>query len=379
MKITLVTSSLKGGGAERVVTLLAQGFHDRGHCVHVVSLSRPDTDFYLLPVGVTRQDLGVLRDSPTPVHALWNNLERLWQLRRSILSRKPDVVISFMVQTNVLSTIALLGTGCPVLATEHCDIHFSQSGRFWEKLRYWIYPHSAKVVSVSQGVDDGFHWLPAHKRAVIYNPLVIPTHLPPAAEWPLGVDPQKNWLISMGRLKAQKGMDILLNAFARIAPQYPNWQLLVLGEGPLRSELEALRDRLGLEHQAIFTGAVSNPFPLLEKAELFAIASRFEGFPMAHGEAMACGLPVIATDCPSGPREIVRPGVDGFLVPPEDEIALASALERLMIDTKLRQQLSARAPEVMERFGMTSIMDTWERLMASLLKYPPLNNQEIST
>lgn len=100
---------------------------------------------------------------------------------------------------------------------------------------------------------------------------------------------------------------------------------------------------------------------------------------MAHGEAMACGLPVIATDCPSGPREIVRPGVDGFLVPPEDEIALASALERLMIDTKLRQQLSARAPEVMERFGMTSIMDTWERLMASLLKYPPLNNQEIST
>ncbi|MEB3295658.1 MAG: glycosyltransferase family 4 protein [Synechococcales bacterium] len=366
MNITLVTSSLKGGGAERVVTLLAQGFCDRGHSVHVISLSRPETDFYPLPPGVTRQDLGVLRNSPTPFHAIWNNLERLWQLRRSILASQPDAVISFMVQTNILCTIALLGTGCPVLATEHCDIHFSQSGTFWEKLRYLIYPHSAKVVSVSQGVDDGFDWLPQHKRAVVYNPLVIPTHLPPVAELPTQVDPQKKWLISMGRLKDQKGMDILLQAFARLAPQYPDWQLLILGEGPLREELEALRDRLGLQQQAIFTGAVGNPFPLLEQAELFAIASRFEGFPMAHGEAMACGLPVVATDCPSGPREIVRPWVDGLLVPPEDEIALSAALERLMMDQELRQKFSARAPEVIERFGMTTIMETWEHLVMSL-------------
>lgn len=367
MKITLVISSLSCGGAERVLVSMAKGFIDRGHNVTVVTLSEKDHDFYVLPSDCTRIALGVLKQSANLAEAIANNIKRIAVIRQAIESSTPDVVISFLRITNVTTIIALLGTKHPVIVTEHNDARVFSYGVLWETLRRMTYPLCSCVVSVSQGVDLGFASLPESKRAVIYNPIIVKDS-GDADELPTTINQDKQWLVSMGRLTEQKGFDLLLQAFAKIAPNYPDWQLLILGRGELRSQLSEMRDNLGLSEQVIFTGALSNPFAVLKQAKLFVMASRNEGFPMAHGEALACGLPVVCTDCPSGPGEMIRQDVDGLLVPNGDVTGLATAMADLMSDESRRDNLAARAPEVLDRFGIAAIVKEWESLIHKLME-----------
>ncbi|MGB3759552.1 MAG: glycosyltransferase family 4 protein [Rivularia sp. (in: cyanobacteria)] len=366
MKITFVIPSLSSGGAERVLILLAQAFLNKGHQVTVITLSTEDNDFYSLPVGTERLALGILENSANALNAIVNNLNRLSKLRKAVCSTKADVVISFVTETNILTILSLLKTGIPVISTEHCDPNLMSYGRIWEKLRRISYPYATKIVSVSKGVDNGFEWLSTNKRAIIYNPFLEIEDNHSQIELPFGTDSEKQWIMSMGRLTYQKGFDILLSAFAKIANRYPDWQLIILGKGEQRSELEQLVKENGLSGRVILPGVIKNPFPILKKADLFVMASRFEGFPMSHGEAMACGLPVIATDCPSGPREIVRHNIDGILVPSEDISALAEAMDNLMSDEKERIRLANRATEVTKRFSLENVINCWEKLFEEI-------------
>ncbi|PSB09470.1 glycosyltransferase family 4 protein [Pleurocapsa sp. CCALA 161] len=370
MKITLVISSLSCGGAERVLVSMAQGLIQRRHEVTVVTLSGKNDDFYEfyeLPAGCSRLALGVLSQSAEPLEAIKSNLKRIRVLRRAVQSSTPDVVISFLRITNITAILALLGTKYPLIVTEHNDPKVFSYGMLWETLRRLTYPFCSCLVSVSQGVDLGFASLPKNKRAVIYNPIMVKDD-GQTDELPKEVNLQKNWLVSMGRLEQQKGFDLLLAAFAKIAAKYPDWQLLILGRGELREQLLQTRDDLGLSGQVVFTGALNNPFAVLKQAKLFVMASRSEGFPMAHGEALACGLPVVCTDCPSGPSEMVRQDRDGILVPNQNVAALSAAMESLMSNEAQRQKLAAQAAEVLERFGLDAIVTEWEVLINKLLE-----------
>lgn len=368
MRVTLIISSLAGGGAERVLVLLAEGFLKKGHKVAVVTIFGRENDFYVLPSEADRLALNIAGNSATLIQALWNNLYRVPILKRAIKSTRPDVVISFMDKTNVLTSVSLIKTKYPLILTEHTDPKMNYCGRGWEKLRRLTYPYASKVVSVSQGVDYYFDWLPKKKRAVIYNPLIRIEDNQSTGSLPQGAALDKKSIVAMGRLTYQKGFDLLLLAFQIIADKYPDWQLLILGEGELRKDLEALRESLCLTHQVLFPGFIKNPFPVLKNAHIFVLSSRFEGFGNVLIEAMACGLPAISTDCPSGPREIIRDGVDGILVPNEDFSALAGAMDRLMSNEEERKRLAARAPEVSERFSLEKIVGMWENLMVEVIK-----------
>ena len=367
MKITLIISTFGCGGAERVLVSLAQGFIDRGHDVTVITWSQKNTDFYQLPSGCSRLAMGIMGNSKGLFQALRNNIRRVALLRKTIESTTPDIVISFLRITNIITILALLGTKYPLVVTEHNDVKVFSYSIVWETLRRLTYRFSTLVVSVSKGVDSGFDPLPKSKRAVIYNPIVIKDDRQ-VDKLPESVDFTKKWLISMGRLEKQKGFDLLLQAFHQVASRFPDWQLLILGRGESLQQLEKMRDDLNLSNQVVFTGALNNPFAILKKAKIFVMASRNEGFPMAHGEALACGLPVIATNCPSGPSEMIRQGVDGILVPNRDTKALALAMESLMSDEAKRQQLADKAPEVVERFGLDAIVTEWETLIHQLVE-----------
>jgi glycosyltransferase involved in cell wall biosynthesis len=205
----------------------------------------------------------------------------------------------------------------------------------WQQMLYrtvpYFYRAADAIVAVSGGVAAdlaGFGRLPEKKIRVIHNP-VFDIDVETRAQAPL----THPWferkgppiILAVGRLHRQKGFDILLEAFA-IARAEVDCRLVILGEGPERTALLAMAERLGLAYDIDMPGFAENPFPLMRRAGVFVLSSRWEGFPNALVEAMACGAPVIAADCPSGPREILGGGRYGTLVPPENPQALGRAL-----------------------------------------------------
>ena len=367
MRLTFILPSLAGGGgAERAVVWLAHGLKERGHEITLITLSGNEHDFHVLPAGVGRIALGVDGDSPTLLRGLWSNIQRMKALRQAVGHTRPDVVIPHINQTNVLTAFALRGTGWPVVPVEHSGTLLKSPGRVWRALRRVVYPRVARVVCVSQGAADYFTWLPKTRKTVIYNPLLKPPDAPlPALP---EVDENKRWVVAMGRLLRVKGFDLLLAAWAQLAPRHADWQLIVMGEGPLRDELTRQRDAAGLRASVVFTGLLAEPSPVLRRAELFVMPSRAEGLPYALLEAMACGCPAVAFDCHDGPREIVRHETDGLLVENGDVNALTAALQRLMSDDDERRRMAANAPEVLERFGLERAVNEWEKLFAEVLK-----------
>lgn len=362
MNISLIISSLDCGGAERVLVEHAKYYFGRGWRITVITLNKDVPDFYSLPDGIHRVTLDASRISASKLSAIINNVNRIKLIRKSIMAISPDVVISFMTQTNINILLALVGTKIPVIVTEHIDPVMLPAGFIWEKFRRATYPMSSCLVSVSSGVDSYFRWLPKSKRKVIFNPLVE-TKVDTNTSLEQFFEKDKNYIVAMGRFVRQKGFDLLIKGFARLKDRYPNWTLTILGDGDLRPQLESLRDELGLENRVHLPGIVKNPHQILKRADIFVLSSRYEGFGMALTEAMACGLPVISADCPSGPREIIRDGVDGVLVPPEDIDALAVAMDRLMSDEAERNRLASRAMEVSERFGLEKVMGMWEEVL----------------
>jgi len=355
-RLTLVISSLLGGGAERVMTILANGWVSRGTQVTLVTLD-DRAPFYAQDPGVSRLPLGLAGISANVVDALARNLRRVRALRLAIRGSRPDAVVSFGDVTNVLTLLATRGLGIPVVVSERSDPAFCPIGNAFGILRRWLYPH-ADVVVVQSGEARRFFSAAIQARTdVIPNPV-----LPAGAlrKENAEEDHSSKTVIAIGRLSKEKGFDLLIDAFARIAPERREWSLDIWGEGPDRPLLEKMVVENGLAERIRLPGQTRSPQEQLLRADLFVLSSRFEGFPNALCEAMACGLPVLAANCPSGPRQIIRDGVDGILVPPQDPLALALGMSRLMDDRELRQQLGSRAPEVVSRFDLDRILSLWE-------------------
>jgi GalNAc-alpha-(1->4)-GalNAc-alpha-(1->3)-diNAcBac-PP-undecaprenol alpha-1,4-N-acetyl-D-galactosaminyltransferase len=199
------------------------------------------------------------------------------------------------------------------------------------------------------------------RGTAIGNVVEVPADLRPAFRQQTS-RPEGHILIAMGRLDRQKGFDLLLNAFSQLAPRHLDWSLTIIGKGPLQSELQEQSKALGLDGKVNFAGELQDPFPTLRSADLFVFSSRFEAFGMALAEAMACGLPVVSFDCPEGPRDMIRDGIDGVLVPPEDVPALAAALDRLMNNAQERNRLALGAREITTRYTRENIMARWQQL-----------------
>lgn len=363
VRVTLVISSLDAGGAERVASTMANHWARGGHPVTVVTFSAPSrAPFYTLDPRVRRMPLGVAGRSRSLATAVARNLNRARLVRRAIRQSRPDAVVSFLDATNVVTLLATRGLSVPVVVTEHRDPFLHQPGRAWGLLRRLTYPWADRVVVLN---DRARGYFPGGIRArtrVIPNPVVVDGDAGASDPAPF----PRPALASMGRLVEEKGHDLLLRAFARLGPRFSAWHLVVLGEGPWRGRLESLRETLGLGGRVSLPGAVRDPHRLLRQADLFALPSREEAFPMALCEAMACGLPVVVAEYHDAVREIVRDGVDGLVVPREDVEALAAALGRLMADPAERARLGGRGVEILGRFGLEPVMAAWDTLLEEL-------------
>ena len=362
-RIAVVIHSLTGGGSEHVAARMASWWAGHGHEVSLLTLDAIENDAIPVLSAVRRIGLGLMGDSTGLISALLANQRRVRELRRALLETNAEHVVSLTDRMNVVTLLASRGTKLQPVVCERTDPRHSLMGRLWSWLRDRTYRRARAIVVQTAAVRDLL--LPIAGTASVE---VIPNCVWPAEEGSvpgeLELPPDHRWIAAVGRFDEQKGLDLLLDAFDLIADKHPNWNLVFVGDGPLRSEYESRIEAGKLTDRVLLAGWVESPWQLLEKqADVFALPSRCEGFPNALLEAMAAGLCPVAFDCQSGPAEIIRHEMDGLLVPNGVVAEFAESLSRVMSDDAFRQRLADEALAVRTRFSAERYFEQWNSLL----------------
>jgi glycosyltransferase involved in cell wall biosynthesis len=335
-KVALFVPSLRGGGAERAMATLASEFAKRDLHVDLLLAQREGPYVEELHQGVTVLDFRASRVA-----------ECIPKLADYLRAEKPQALVSAMIHANIAAILAklLVGSGSRIIVSEQNSLTRIQGGSLRHKLMIsgagLAYRFANAVVAVSQGVADDLAAtkLPQSKIHVVYNPVVSQDLLlkaKAACSHPWLQAGQAPVILAVGRLETQKQYATLIQAF-QLVRQRRSARLIILGEGTLRTDLENLIAKLGLGADVDLPGFVSNPYSYMSRAAVFALTSAWEGLPTVLIEALACGAPIVSTDCPSGPSEILENGKWGLLVRCGDVQAIAKA-----IDNKLNEPASKR-------------------------------------
>ena len=280
-------------------------------------------------------------------------------IRRTLQSIEPHAVLSFLTQTNILTIVATRGLGVRTVISERNDPRLQRHRPRVELLRRIVYPWADVVTANSKGALETLgDFVPREKLAFLPNPML------PVPEAKAGAFTAPT-VITVGRLVEQKGLDVLLHAWAKAAPALPGWRLALVGGGPLEAKLKAQAATLGVGDSVDFLGHIADPFPLLASAQFFVLTSRFEGTPNALLEAMAFGLPAIVSDASPGPCELIgaNAAAAGLIVPVENEEATAAAIVELARDEDLRRRFGAAARERAKSYDAEQAIDVWLRLL----------------
>ena len=389
MKVLVLTGWLNGGGAERVVVQLLGGSKLIGADVELGLLRRQgayidDVDPRIIHTRGWGERLfpsnGTNASFYRPHRIAMSAITGPLVFRDVVTETRPDVVMSVGRGPNLLTFAALAGLGAerPAWIVRDGNNLRRMTGdealggrrrRLGLALTRRAY-RSADCVMVNSHALAGdmaeFLGVDARSVRVVKNPLDIASIRRAAAEdFPLGIEGP--FIFSAGRLTHQKGFDVLIRAFAASGFRRSH-RLVIAGEGADHQALEALAATLGLSERVVFPGFQRNPWAWMRRADLYVLSSRWEGCPNALAEALACGAPAVASDCPFGPSELVTHGQDGWLVRPEDVGALGPAIDRLLSQGELRQGLGAAAARTMERFDRERILPQFGALFAEVAR-----------
>lgn len=326
-RIMLVLPSLGLGGGERVLLQLARLFVEAGRQVHVVALLGGGPLRALVPERATLHELVAASAAPKGPALAWRAFPKLATLMHTV---RPDAVLSTMTGTNLLVTLAHRCSRCGarLFLREASSLVNVHSALKRQAMR-WLYRRADGLIAVSAGVAKDLRelGLAEEKIRVIHNPVDADRlrHLASVGP-PLAGGDGAPYVVSLGRLTKAKDYPTLLYAYAKTALRNTH-RLAIIGEGEQRASLEGLVRELGLTGRVLLPGAMDNPYRVLADAAVHVLSSRWEGYPNVLLEALALGVPIVATDCPFGPKEILDGGRFGRLVPVGDPSALARALD----------------------------------------------------
>lgn len=350
-RVALFLSYLGGGGAERVMLNLASGLVEQGLQVDLVLSKAWGPHLWKVPKSVNIVDLGASRPIAS-LPPLVNYLKR----------KKPLALLSAMHYANEIAVLAkrFAGVSTRIIVSEHNTLSKTLgSGKNLKKrlipfcVRY-VYPHADEIVAVSKGAAKdlvNMTSLPEERIHAVYNPVITQEIFEKAAapvDHPWFQPGELPVILGIGKLEAQKDFPNLIQAFAQVRKSRP-CRLAILGWGPDQPQLEALICDFGLEQDAALLGYVDNPYAYMSKAAMFVLSSAWEGLPTVLIEAMAVGIPVVSTDCPSGPQEILDGGRYGHLVPPGNSQALAEGILEVLngkgkpVDSNWLHQFTTKA------------------------------------
>ena len=363
-QITIVAASLAGGGTERFAADLSRALQESGRQVTLITWSGNDPDDYALPVEVNRERVEIREVSASRLDTVRLFLRSSTALRQKIISTRPDVVVSLGDLTNVRTIGCLVGTRIPKIAAERTDPMHHRLSKRWRTARDWAYPLADAVLVQTPEIAQWFNANTRVKRlAVIPNAVRDVRDLQSRFQSGAFVSNREPIVMGMGRLSREKGFDLLLAAFAKSHLSQDGWQLLILGEGPEREALSGMAAAFGIANALNMPGRVNDIEKWLDRASVFVLPSRYEGFPNALLEAMQVGLACVSFDSSSAARRILVDHRNGLLVAGNDVEGLSAALRNLAVDPQLRAQLGAEASRVGEQFSRERIYGEWLRVL----------------
>lgn len=356
MKIMMYINSLEHGGAERVLSNLANQFTEEGNEVFMVTTFFSSKE-YDLNCQVKRVDMGL---SEKKWGIIKKNIVAVFKLRRYIKEFRPDIMVSFLPEPNFRAILASLGNGVPVVISVRNDPNREYAYRIYYYLQKLLYPLARGIVFQT---EDAKKWFPHYiqkKSEIILNQV---------DERFFNIERSSpQYYCAIGRLTKQKNYSLMLQGFLELVKKYPEEKLFIYGVGEELSELRVWIKENRLEDNMVLKGNTDHVPEVLSKAKALLMTSDFEGMPNVLLEAMAVGVPIIATDCPcGGPRTVIKRDESGILIPVRDKDEFIKALFKVQEDEKFRESLGKMAKKDSKQFSSKTVFNAWKGYLIKCL------------
>lgn len=345
-KIFLIIPTLKQGGAERVMSQLANQWTHEGHEVHIVLLVQSSL-FYELNEKIILHELGFLNLGR--LRSLISQIKIFFKLRSIFKEENPDFILSFMTKYNVFTILSSISLNLRVYVSDRSS-PTKKLPTILNLLRNYLYRYATGIIAQTSLAKDVLE-----KTIINKNIKVIPNPIRVIEE--NSFIPKDKIILNIGRLIPEKGQKHLIESFSKIKDS--SWKLVILGEGPLRRELEKQAESIGIKNKLYMPGSVQNVDSWIRKASIFAFPSISEGFPNALLEAMSGGLPCVSFDCDSGPKDVIKHGYNGFLIPVGDIEVFTKTIDILISNESLRMEIGSKAIITTSKFSTNYIAEQY--------------------
>ena len=360
------------GGAERVICNLAEYFYSEGYRVTMVTKVRDEKEYELNP-GIRRiiADITPEEETGSRIH---NLLARINKLRRIWKEVKPDVIVSFIRKNNLMAIASAVPLGIPVVVSVRSAPERELKGFGFKTISFLLFRKAAGVVLQTREAYDFFPGYIRAKAVVLPNS-INPEFLKASEELETQGDgssansARKKKIITVGRIDDNKNQKLLVDAYARITMQYPDWSLELVGDGSGKKSLEEYVRTLPCKDRIHFAGAVDDVVKRMSEASIFVLPSKIEGMPNALIEAMVMGMACISTDCPcGGPRDLIAADEsNGILVPVDNVDAIAIALKRLITNDILRECMGDNAKKIINTLHPDAVNKQWRNYIENVV------------
>jgi GalNAc-alpha-(1->4)-GalNAc-alpha-(1->3)-diNAcBac-PP-undecaprenol alpha-1,4-N-acetyl-D-galactosaminyltransferase len=357
-RIVLCISSLSPGGAERIISTIANYLVRINYDVMILLQYPKSSSFYEVDERIWINSIEMGKPSSNLIVSLASNIRRIFKMRKVIHNFNPSAVISFIDKNNILVTLAMLGSKIKVVISERNDPSQYMISEPWNMIRPLVY-RCANIVTAQSSSVANFMKMEWNLNKVEIIPNSLPENLPP----PNPNVERGNICLAVGRLVPQKDHDFMLRAWQAIHQKNPNWRLKIIGEGFLKEELNLKVEELGLTRSVIFDGLAKNIWEEYQKAKVFILTSKYEGFPNALMEALAFGCACVSINCPSGPSELITNEVNGVLIEPGNLNDFVVELDKMLNSDVLQQKYSAASILIRERYSVDKIILEWINLI----------------
>lgn len=350
-KYIFFVGTLGNGGAERVISILSSRMVEQGMDVEVLTYYDRPVFYKVNPkVKITAVEKCTGKSSKI--------LNLLWI--RKYFKENAKIVISFLAPFNIMALIAKMGTGIPMIVADRNDPTKVPTNTAVRKLRDCLYIFADGIVLQTEKNKAYFNRIVQKKSIVIYNPVDMNGY----AGLALKTAKEKK-LVSAGRLMKQKNQEMMIDAFSDVLRKYPDYQLLIYGEGPYREKLEKHIKELGISDNVILPGSTNQLYDMIKDAEIFLLSSDYEGMPNALIEAMCMGLPVISTKV-SGATDLIQHEENGLLVEMDDRTGFKEAIVKMLSEKEKAVEFAKNATRLNEKLEVSKIMNQWIQLIQSI-------------